>query len=69
MKLNRALFSERERALEDEFFRRVDEEFLRKLRAKTEVEEDRAVLVAATGITNRAVLEERQASHRQCCSP
>ena len=52
------VYSERERALENEFFFKIDRELSQKLREKMRVEKDREALCAETGITDSDVLDE-----------
>lgn len=55
-------FDRRESALEDEFFHRVDQELIAQLRAQHQHEAELDALQRATGISDRRVLEELQAS-------
>ncbi|APZ94943.1 hypothetical protein [Fuerstiella marisgermanici] len=51
-------FRKRASTLEDEFFYRVDLELIEKLKDQQRVEAEEEALTAATGITDRGVLEE-----------
>ena len=51
-------FAKRERALEDEFFHRVDEKLREELRQSMEREDTREALAAATGFSNKELLDE-----------
>lgn len=56
--MNKNIFVERERALEDEFFFRVDKELLSQLRRKLADEAAKKALMSASGFTDDALLDE-----------
>jgi hypothetical protein len=56
--MDRNVFVERERALEDEFFFRVDKELLGKLRRRLSDEAAKKALASASGFTDETLLDE-----------
>jgi hypothetical protein len=56
--MDRNVFVERERALEDEFFYRVDKTLLSKLRKQLSDEAAKKALAASSGITDETLLDE-----------
>lgn len=54
----RDVFRKRAAALEDAFFHQVDQELAEKFREQQQLETDEDALTIATGITDRAVLDE-----------
>jgi hypothetical protein len=56
--MDKNIFVERERALEDEFFYRVDKQLLSKLRRQLADEAAKSALASASGFTDDALLNE-----------